>query len=150
MNKLLLFIPLVILLQGCVTSERTWNLGACQEFGTGSYGCTVTVPKSVAGAELIADISSTTDSKTPQNIDLKLRLQNKESRTIGIQGLPGGNVYLKPGESLEVLTKPGADGQRYACFLDTSDGPIKLGIDVLGGKRKEETIRIVAHSSDAL
>jgi hypothetical protein len=112
----------------------------------------VTVPKSVAGAELIADISSTTDSKTPENIDLELRLQNKETRSIEISGLPGGIVFLKPGESLEVQTRPGNAGQEYrhACFLNTNDGPIKLGIDVLGGKPKEGTIRIVAHSSDAL
>ena len=153
MNKLIvLLIPLAILAQGCVTWERTWNLGVCQESVTGSYGCTVKVPKSLAGAELIAEISSATDTNSPLNVDLRLRLQNKDSRIIEIQGLPGGNVFLKPGDSFEVQTGPSNGGQRYrdAGFFNTSDGAIKLGIDVVGGKPKEGKIRIMAHSSDAI
>jgi hypothetical protein len=113
----------------------------------------VKVPKCLAGAELIAEISSATDTNTPLNVDLSLRLQNKDSRPIEISGLPsGGIVFLKPGDSLEVQTRPGNGGQKYrhACFLDTKDGAIKLGIDVVGGKPKEDKIRIMAHSSDAI
>ncbi|MGA2802016.1 MAG: hypothetical protein ABSE97_06580 [Verrucomicrobiota bacterium] len=153
MNKLIvLLIPLAMLAQGCVTWERTWNLGVCQESVTGSYGCTVKVPKTLAGVDLIAEISSAADTNTLLNVDLRLRLQNKDSRSIEIQGLPGGSVFLKPGDSLEVQTGPSNGGQRdrHACFLNTNDGAIKLGIDVLGGKPKEGTIRIMAHSSDAI
>ena len=110
------------------------------------------VPKSLAGAELIADISSAADTNTPLSVDLRLRLQNKDSRSIEISGLPEGIVFLKPGDSLEVQTRPGNGGQKYrhACFLDTQNGAIKLGIDVVGGKPKKGAIRIMAHSSDAL
>jgi hypothetical protein len=145
MNKLLL-LPLIIMIQGCVTWQRTWNLGVCEESATGSYGCIVKVPKSAAAAHLSAEIKPL--KITVPSTDLKVKLRNNESHTIEIQGLDTGAAYLKPDEDFVVLSKRDAGGWAI-CSFDTSEGAIRLGVEILGGKPAGTAIRIVAHSSDA-
>src|SRR5277367_168062 len=55
-RSLLSAVFLVIFVQGCLVWERNWDLGACKESSTGSYGCIVKVPKCAAGVNLQAQI----------------------------------------------------------------------------------------------
>jgi hypothetical protein len=147
MNKLLL-LPLIIMIQGCVTWQRTWNLGVCEESATGAYGCLVKVPKSAAAVHLSAKIEPLNNAQVVPSTDLKVKLRNNESHTIEIEGLDAGAAYLKPGEDFVVLAKRDAGGWAI-CSFDTSEGAIRFGVEILGGKPAGTTICIRAHSSDA-
>ena len=83
------------------------------------------------------------------SINLRVKLHNYEAHMIEMHTLDNGNIHLQSGGDFELLAKGGSGGW-IVCSFDTSDGPIKLGIELLNGNPKEGTIRIVAHSSDAL
>jgi hypothetical protein len=146
MNKLLL-ICFVVFIQGCLISERTWNVGTCRQSSAGSYGCSVIVPKRVAGVDLRAQI----DPKPLQvpSTDLRIKLHNHEPHVIEVSLLEGKIIHIPSGGDFEISAKSEWGGW-IICFLDTSNGAIKLGVEVVDGKPKDGAIRIVAHSSDAL
>src|SRR5206468_547965 len=97
------FVLVVTLFQGCLIYSRTWDLGLCRELPTSSCVCEVKVPRSRVGVELTAEIRPKLGESIAVNTPLTLRIENKESNTIQIQGLRQGDVYLKPGESFEVM-----------------------------------------------
>ena len=147
--KRFVFALVVLLLQGCLTFQRSWTLGVCRPETPGAYGCEIRVPRSRIGVSLIAEIKPA-DTVGGKIIGLKFRIQNKDSRTIEIQGLDKGNVYLNAGESFEVTSKPGAGNGWTICSLPTGKGAIRLRLEVVGELPPETSIRILGHSSDAL
>ena len=144
--KRLLPILLVMVCEGCVTSEHNWNLGKLREDDEGVYGSIVIIPKSIAGVMLMARIEKVT-LEVP-SVDLHFRIRNEENHVIEIQGRDPF-VHLQPGESFELLARRGSGGW-IVCFLDTGSGRVKLRVDIVGGRPKESDIRMVAHASDAL
>jgi hypothetical protein len=148
MNKLAP-LALALLMQGCVTADRKWDLGTCIESAAGAYGCTVRLPRSAAAVQLSAKIDSPDRPGTEPDGDLTLRLRNEEDRTIVVQGLQGRNVYLRPSGDVEVTARRGAGGWAV-CGFDTSNGAIQIRVEVLRGRPAGATIRIWALSSDAL
>src|ERR1019366_4213923 len=148
MNSVLLF-PLILLLQGGVTSERTWYLGLCKESGMGSYGCTVKLPRSPVGVQLTARVEPIGKPQSVPGADLKLRLRNNASHMIQMQGLDTGDANLKAGEEVEIVATRGAGGGFVGSF-DTSKGYIPLRLDIFGASAAGNRIPFVANKSAAL
>jgi hypothetical protein len=150
--KKILPIFLLILVQGCAIMYgawwRHWDLGVCQESPAGVYGRTVKVPKCSAAVRMFAVIhrDNIPISKTAS---MRIRIQNKESHTITIEGLETRYVYLKPDESFELDITPNYESNLgYICCFDTRNGSIKVAIDILSGRPEGATISIVGEASD--
>jgi hypothetical protein len=156
-HAVLLLVFFLTLAQGCVWC-RHWNLGACQELPSGIYGRAVKVPSFSAGVNVFLAVD-TGPKSFPYNPDpnpplfannVKVRIQNKESHTIEIQGR-NPFVYLKPGESLELdITHNSTNeiNQVSVCSLDTHSGAIKIEVDILSGRPKGATVIIRGWSCD--
>lgn len=143
--KKYLAVFLALICAGCLTWSRTWILGTCRQTSSGSYGCTVTVPKCGAGIEIRAQIVPET-LPLPSN-DLKVKITNYETRVIVIEGIPAPFVYLAPGGTCELVGRRGMS-RWTICGFDTSEHSIKLGIELLGEKPKDGPIQITGFASD--
>jgi hypothetical protein len=159
-HAVLLITFFLTLVQGCVWC-RHWNLGACQELPNGIYGHTVKAPRFSAGVNVYLAVDTgpkhfpyNPNPNPPQfGASVKVRIQNKESHTIEIQGLNTGNVYLKPEESfeLDITHNPTNEiNEVPVCSLDTHSGAIKIEVDVLNGRPKGATVIIRGESCDGI
>src|ERR1035437_2228060 len=140
------------LVQGCVWC-RHWNLGACQELPNGIYGRTIKAPRFSAGVNVYLAVA--TDHQNPPQFgnSVKVRIQNKESHTIELQGALTHGIYLKPNESfeLDITHNPTNEiNEVPVCSLDTHSGAIKIEVDVLNGRPKGATVIIRGESCDGI
>jgi hypothetical protein len=151
MNKLV-FVILIGLTAGCLVTQRNWNLGICRFSHTGSYNCVIRVPKSLAGVTLIAEPNPGGASGSDSLLigELRIRLQNVDSHSVEILAFDKDNIRLNPGESVEGTTKSNVEKQAIIGFVDTSEGAIKLAVEILASSSIGEKVRIVGHSADAL
>lgn len=139
-------ILLLMLLQGCMTWSRHWDLGVCRESSIGIYSCAVRIPKCSAVVHLIVKIHHENTQKVGAE-SMTIRIQNKESHAIEIQGI-APFVHLKPDASYELITPRLEINDIDICSFDTHSGSIKVIVDVLSGKPAEATISIAAGASD--
>ena len=81
---------------------------------------------------------------------MRIQLQNVDSHSVEILAFDKDNIRLNPGESVEGTTNCYVVNQAVIGFVDTSEGAIKLAVQILAPGSIGEKVRIVGHSADAL
>jgi hypothetical protein len=139
--KKLIPIVFLILLQGCLTWSRQWDLGTCRELSSGVYSCNLKIPNSSEVVNVVANIFHRTEKYVPVT-SLRIRIENEESREVQIQGI-SPSVLLEPNESHEFTVKvgpstKGVDGA-YICAFNKS---VRVKFDIYGENLDGATIKI--------
>jgi hypothetical protein len=139
--KTIISLFFVLLLQGCMTWSRQWDLGICREFSTGECSCAVKVPKSSEVVNVGVNILFGTAQHGPVK-SLRIQIKNEESRAVQIQGV-SPFVILGPGESHELNVTVGQDTYgAYVCAFNTSDGAVRVKFSISGDNLDGTTIKI--------
>jgi hypothetical protein len=135
----------LILLQGCMTWSRQWNLGICRESSAGVHSCAIKVPKSSEVVSVGARIVYPTEKHATIK-SLRIRIENEEPHIIQIQGI-SPSVLLKPKEAHEFTVQAGpafntVDGA-YICAFPTGKGSIRVKLDILNENLTNTIIKII-------
>jgi hypothetical protein len=131
----------LLLLAGCLTWSRQWDLGTYREASPGVYSCVLKIPRSSEVVNVGADIFHHSEKYIPVQC-LKIRIENEESHEIQIQGIPTF-VFLKPGESYEFTVKAGpATKDVDGAYICAFNAPVGVKLDISGEHLDDTTIKI--------